>query len=77
MKFEDNLKRLETLVARMKSGEMKFDEMIAAFEAGRSLVQECRRDLEGIRLKIEAVTADGPRPVETATNENGQEDIVL
>ena len=54
-----------------------FDEMIAAFEEGRSLVQECRRDLEGIRLKIEAVTADGPRPVETATNENGQEDIVL
>jgi len=59
MKFEDNLKKLEGLVARMESGEMKLDEMIVAFEDGRKLVVECQKELEAIRLKIEKVTKDG------------------
>lgn len=59
MKFEDNLKKLETLVAQMESGEMKLDEMIKAFEDGRKLVAECQQDLESIRQRIEKVTAAG------------------
>ena len=59
MKFEDNLKNLETLVGQMESGEMKLDEMITAFEEGRKLVTECQQDLESIRLRIEKVTAEG------------------
>lgn len=59
MKFEDNLKKLETLVSQMESGEMKLDEMIKAFEDGRKLVAECQQDLESIRLRIEKVTASG------------------
>ena len=59
MKFEDKLKRLESLVGKMESGEMNLDEMIAAFEDGRKLVAECRRDLESIRQRIEKVTMDG------------------
>ena len=59
MKFEDSLKQLETLVGRMESGEMKLDEMIAAFEEGRKLVAECQKDLDSIRQRIEKVTASG------------------
>ncbi len=59
MKFEDNLKKLEGLVAKMESGEMNLDEMIKAFEDGRTLVAECQKDLESIRLRIEKVTKDG------------------
>lgn len=59
MKFEDNLKKLETLVARMESGEMNLDEMIKAFEDGRKLVVECQQELESIRQRIEKVTAAG------------------
>lgn len=59
MKFEDNLRKLETLVAQMESGEMKLDEMIKAFEDGRKLVAECQQDLESIRQRIEKVTAAG------------------
>ena len=59
MKFEDKLKRLESLVGKMESGEMNLDEMIAAFENGRKLVAECRRDLESIRQRIEKVTMEG------------------
>ena len=59
MKFEDNLKQLESLVGRMESGEMKLDEMIVAFEEGRKLVGECQKDLDSIRQRIEKVTSSG------------------
>lgn len=59
MKFEDNLVKLEGLVARMESGEMNLDEMIKAFEEGRKLVTECQKDLDSIRQRIEKVTKDG------------------
>jgi exodeoxyribonuclease VII small subunit len=59
MKFEDNLKRLEVIVAKMEGGEMNLDDMIAAFEEGRKLVAECQKDLESIRLRIEKVTKSG------------------
>ena len=59
MKFEDNLKRLEELVAKMESGELSLDDMIKAFEEGRKLVGDCQNDLESIRQRIEKVTKDG------------------
>ncbi len=59
MKFEDNLRKLEGLVAKMESGEMNLDEMIKAFEEGRKLVVDCQKDLESIRQRIEKVTKDG------------------
>ncbi len=59
MKFEDNLKKLEALVGRMESGEMKLDDMIRSFEEGRKLVESCQQDLESIRQRIEKVTKAG------------------
>lgn len=59
MKFEENLKKLETLVTKMEGGELNLDEMIKAFEEGRALVKTCQDDLEAIRLKIEKVTKSG------------------
>ena len=59
MKFEDNLNKLEGLVAKMESGDMKLDEMIVAFEEGRKLVETCQKDLESIRQRIDKVTKDG------------------
>lgn len=58
MKFEDNLKKLETLVSKMESGALNLDEMLKAFEEGRTLVKTCQQDLESVRLKIEKVTKD-------------------
>ena len=59
MNFEDNLKKLEQLVAKMESGDMKLDDMIKAFEEGRKLVDTCQKDLESIRQRIEKVTKGG------------------
>ena len=67
MNFEDNLKRLEELVAKMESGDMPLDDMIKAFEDGRRLVDTCQKDLESIRQRIEKVTKGGA--VELMTND--------
>ena len=56
MKFEDNLKRLETIVKTMEAGEKNLDEMIALFEEGRKILAACQQDLDSIKLKIEKVT---------------------
>jgi len=59
VKFEENLRRLETIVGQMENGRMNMDDMIASFEEGRKLVAECQKDLESIRLRIEKVTKTG------------------
>lgn len=78
MKFEDSLARLEDLVRRMESGEMKLDEMMSAFEEGRRLADACQKELEAIRLRIEKVTASGgAEPVAVVKNAVGQDDVAL
>ena len=59
MNFEDNLRQLEALVAKMESGEMKLDDMIRSFEEGRKLVKACQEELASIRPRIEKVTESG------------------
>jgi exodeoxyribonuclease VII small subunit len=59
MKFEENLAKLENVVGKMESGEMNLDEMIKAFEEGRSLVKSCTGELDSIRQRIEKVMKDG------------------
>ena len=59
MTFEDNLKKLEGLVAKMESGELNLDDMIKSFEEGRALVATCQKDLESIKQRIEKVTKSG------------------
>ena len=59
MNFEDNLRQLEALVAKMESGEMKLDDMIKSFEEGRKLVKACQEELASIRQRIEKVTESG------------------
>ena len=59
MDFEDNLKALEELVAKMESGELKLDDMIKAFEEGKARVEQCQKELAAIRQRIEKATQSG------------------
>jgi len=59
MKFEDNLRKLEELVAKMESDGLDLDTMIKSFEEGRKLVETCQKDLDSIKLRIEKVTKSG------------------
>jgi len=59
MKFEAALKRLETIVEEMESGETDLDTMIAAFEEGQRLVAFCTARLNEVEAKIEKLVKDG------------------
>ncbi len=60
-KFEEELKKLEKLVAEMESGDLPLDAMISHFEEGRRLADFCSKELSVIRRKIEVVTNSGSR----------------
>ena len=60
--FEAALKRLETIVEQMESGETDLDTMIASFEEGQRLVKFCTAKLNEVEKKIEKIVknnADG------------------
>ena len=42
---------------------MKLDALIAAYNEGRKLVEECNKELDAIRLTIEKVTGAGVEKV--------------
>jgi exodeoxyribonuclease VII small subunit len=58
--FEESLARLEKLVADMESGDLSLDQMIAHFEEGSSLVEQCGKKLNEVEQRIEKlVKKDG------------------
>ena len=59
--FEEAVKRLEEIVARMEAGAEDLDAMVKDFEEGRALVDFCGRKLTAIERTVEILTrrADG------------------
>ncbi len=59
--FEEAVKRLEEIVARMETGAEDLDAMVKDFEEGRALVDFCGKKLTAIERKVEILTrrADG------------------
>ena len=56
--FEQAMGELENLVARMESGKLPLDELIANYERGNRLAAFCRSKLETLERRIELLTAD-------------------
>ena len=52
MKFEESLKELEEIVAKMEQGNLSIDESIAAFTKGIELCKNCSKELEAAKGKI-------------------------
>ena len=59
--FEEAVRRLEEIVARMETGAEDLDAMVKDFEEGRALVDFCGKTLTAIERKVEILTrrADG------------------
>jgi len=55
-KFEDELKDLEEVVARIDSGELTLEDSIAAFEQGVALIRALNKRLDAAERKIEMLT---------------------
>ncbi len=70
--FEDALKRLETIVSRLESGEASLDESITLYAEGDRLRAQCEKRLSDAQARIEKITlgADG-RPSGTTPFDAG------
>ncbi len=51
--FEENLKRLEELAEKLKSGEIPIEEAMAIFEEGISIAKKLEKELSKYERKIE------------------------
>ena len=66
LSFEDALKRLEEIVARLESGDAKLDEAIDLYAEGDRLRAQCKARLEAAQARIDRIQL-GPdgQPAET------------
>ncbi|MEM3396066.1 MAG: exodeoxyribonuclease VII small subunit [Thermoplasmata archaeon] len=50
--FEEKLKRVEEIIAKIQKREVSLDEMLAYFEEGTKLLSECREELTRVENRI-------------------------
>lgn len=65
-RFEDALKRLETIVKEMESGELPLEDAIAKFEEGMKLSKVCSDKLDEAEKKIMVLMKDSAGEVKEA-----------
>ncbi len=73
-KFEDELKDLEAVVARIDSGELSLEESIDAFERGIGLVRALNHKLDEIEKKVEVLVRNAQGELCTTPYQNTAED---
>jgi len=61
LSFEDALKRLETIVAQLESGDVSLDDSITLYTQGDALRAQCEARLKDAQARIEKISlgADG------------------
>ena len=50
--FEENMLRLEAIVAQLEKGEVPLDESLKLFEEGTQLIGECRTALDKAEQQV-------------------------
>ena len=66
LSFEDALKELESIVARLETGDAALDESIALYTKGEALRGQCEKRLKDAQARIEKITL-GPDGVPSGT----------
>ncbi len=61
--FEQSLEQLETLVARLESGDLPLNEALATFEQGVRLTRECQSALSAAQHKVQLLRQHGETQV--------------
>lgn len=56
--FEEALKKLESIVEQMESGDLPLETLTARFEEGVRLVKTCQKRLEEAEVKISTLEKD-------------------
>ena len=55
LSFEEALKSLEEIVARLESGRVELEDSIAIYERGAALKAHCERKLKDAEARIEKI----------------------
>jgi exodeoxyribonuclease VII small subunit len=72
LSFEDALKELETIVAKLESGDAALDESISLYARGEALRAQCETRLKDAQARIEKITlAPDGTPSGTASFDGG------
>jgi len=60
--YEAALEELEQLIARIESGQMPLDQMLAGYERGAQLLSFCRGKLEAVENQIKVLDEGTLKP---------------
>ncbi|MFN3612999.1 MAG: exodeoxyribonuclease VII small subunit [Rubrimonas sp.] len=65
MSFEEAMKALEAIVARLEAGDAPLEDSIALYERGAALKAHCEKKLRDAEMRVEKITqgAAGPETV--------------
>lgn len=84
LSFEESLKKLEAIVARLEEEEVPLEESLRLFAEGRTLARDCERELAEAESKVRQLTEDTngditeapfePEGSETKSSEDDDED---
>ena len=61
MKFEEALKKLETIVGKLEAGDMSLEDSLSKYEEGIKLSRICSRQLEAAKSKVELLMKSGSK----------------
>lgn len=59
LSFEAAYDELESIVARLETGELSLEESVMMFERGRKLSEHCQAILDKAELRVNQITDDG------------------
>ncbi|MEI4195028.1 exodeoxyribonuclease VII small subunit [Roseovarius sp. E0-M6] len=59
MTFEDAMRELESVVAKLERGDVALEESITLYERGAKLKKRCETKLKEAEEKVAAITLDG------------------
>ncbi len=62
---------LEDIVRGLEDGELELDKAVDQYQSGMKLVAELQEHLAKMEKKIEALTADGSKPVDPDGDRGG------
>lgn len=57
-KFEDAMKKLESIIEKMEKGDIPLNESLKLFEEGVKLTRFCSQELQKAEKKVELLTRD-------------------
>ncbi|MBU4311737.1 MAG: exodeoxyribonuclease VII small subunit [Candidatus Omnitrophica bacterium] len=61
LKFEDMMKKLETIADDLETGQMPLDESLKKYEEGVKLLRLCRKRLDETKRKVEMLVKKGDK----------------